>query len=100
MRKRNSTTMIGRVRLKSKSAAFSNAKEGGAKAKESEVVARVRFLSFESWSLSLGVMVGSEIWSWGSFGVDGREFVGTRIMGFEEAMIIVAIVRVFFFGGF
>jgi len=99
MRKRNSTTMIGRVRLKSKSAAFSKAREGGAKAKEREVAARVMDLSFESWSLRFGVMVGREIWREGSLGVEGREFVGTRIMGFEEAMIIEAIAMVIF-GGF
>lgn len=99
MRKRNSTTMIGRVRLKSKSAAFSKAREGGAKAKEREVAARVIDLSFESWSLRFGVMVGREIWRLGSLGVEeGREFVGTRIMGFEEAMIIEAIAMVIFGG--
>lgn len=96
MRKRNSTTMIGRVRLKSKSAAFSKAREGGAKAKEREVAARVMDLSFESWSLRFGVMVGREIWRLGSLGVE--EFVGTRIMGFEEAMIIEAIAMVIFGG--
>ncbi|RHN70624.1 hypothetical protein MtrunA17_Chr3g0137571 [Medicago truncatula] len=79
--------MIGRVRLKSKSAAFSKAREGGAKTKEREVAARVMDLSFESWSLRFGVMV----WREGSLGVEGRELVGTRIMGFEEAMIIEAI---------
>lgn len=94
MRKRNSTTMIGRVRLKSKSAAFSKAREGGAKTKEREVAARVMDLSFESWSLRFGVMV----WREGSLGVEGRELVGTRIMGFEEAMIIEAIAMVIFGG--
>lgn len=95
MRRRNSTIMIGRVKLKSKRAAFSIAREGGAKAKESDVAARVIDLSFEIWSLSLGLMVGSEIWSMGSLGVGGeREIVGTRIMGLEDAMIIVAIARV------
>jgi len=94
MRKRNSTTMIGRVRLKSKSAAFSKAKEGGAKTKEREVAARVMDLSFEIWSLRFGVIVGREIWREGSLGMEGREFVGTRIMGFDEAMIIVAIAMV------
>lgn len=90
--------MIGRVRLKSNRAAFSIASEGGAKASEKEVAvapSRVADLSFEIWCLSFWLMVsgilGSEIWSMGSLGVGERAVVGTRIMGFEEAIIALAM---------
>lgn len=90
MRRRNSTAMIGRVRLKSKRAAFSisAASEGDAKAKEEAIrerdlmvvvegIVRV-FVSFgrEIWNLGFGVVV--VVWS-GSFG-SGFAFVEAMIM--------------------
>lgn len=97
MRSRNSTIMIGRVRLKSKRAAFSisSARDGGAK--EREVAARrEKDLRAEEgerermcWSLgSLGIL-GREIWGVGLG--KGREEVG-EMRGFEEAMIMLAMV--------
>lgn len=93
--------MIGRVRLKSKRAAFSisSARDGGAK--EREVAARrEKDLRAEEgerermcWSLgSLGIL-GREIWEiWGVGLGKGREEVG-EMRGFEEAMIMLAMVE-------
>lgn len=89
--------MIGRVKLKSKRAAFSisSARDGGAKARE-EAARRERDLRVEgtrdkSWGLQIlrrGVL-GSEICSTGTLG--GGEMEETGIRGFEEAMIMLAM---------
>ena len=100
MRNKNSATMIGRVRLKSKSAAFSIStdREGGARV--SEVAAtRDRDLSVEveslrSWCFVIfGVgSLGSVIWDMESlgFGVVESEGVG-GVKVLVEAMIMLAM---------
>lgn len=97
MRSRNSTIMIGRVKLKSKRAAFSisTAREGGAKA--SEVAARrERDLRVEGardriWGFGILTIgnLGSEIWRTGILGVGEMEETG--ISDLEEAMIMLAM---------
>lgn len=95
MRSKNSAMMIGRVKLKSNRAAFSNssAREGGAKARE-EAARRERDLRDRIWGfeicLRIGIL-GTEIWKEGSLG-EGDMEDETRIRGFEEAMIMLAIV--------
>ncbi len=85
---------MGRVRLKSKRAAFSiaSAREGGAKASElapnMESDLRDRTWGFEIENLTLG----SGIWRMGILGVGERELVETGIKHLEEAIIMLAIV--------
>ena len=95
--------MMGRVRLKSKSAAFSisSAREGGAKA--NEVAARrerdlrvgmeeERVWGFGRESLRVGIL-GRVMWRMGSLGegVGGGELVETGIKDLEEAIIMLAM---------
>ncbi|PON81410.1 hypothetical protein TorRG33x02_227610, partial [Trema orientale] len=91
--------MMGSVRLKSKSAAFSisSAREGGARARE-VAAARERDLRVEderacNWVFEIFGILGSEIWA--------REILGLEAVagaameggdkGLEEAMIMLAM---------
>lgn len=99
--------MMGSVRLKSKSAAFSisAAKEGGAMA--SEVAANMErdFRVLEegtrdrsSWGFEIeNLSVGSEFWIWrmGILGVGEGELVETGIKHLEEAIIMLAMATSF-----
>ena len=99
MRTKNSTMIIGSVKLKSKSAAFSisSAKEGGAKVKEVAAM-RERDLRVEverdrSWGLVILRILGKEscgIWNLGLVLV-GREEEERVMRGLEEAMIMLAM---------
>lgn len=89
---------MGRVRLKSKSAAFSNssAREGLAKTSGAIPPRRDSIWGFEIGSFSFKVgALGSEIWRMGSFGVGERELVQTGTRGFVEAIIMFAMVTAF-----
>ena len=99
MRTKNSTMIIGSVKLKSKSAAFSisSAKEGGVKVKEvaamREKDLRVEVERARSWGLVILRILGKEscgIWSLGLV-LAGREEEGRVMRGLEEAMIMLAM---------
>lgn len=83
--------MIGSVRLKSKSAAFSisAASDGGAKASELAAAAAPR--RERDFGFSFGRLRAGTLGSGGSLGVGGRELVVTGIMHLEEAMIKLAM---------
>lgn len=98
MRNKNSAAIIGSVKSKSKSAAFSNssAKEGGACESEKEVAARITEMDLREEAVRER--------SWWGFGILGKANLGRTLIlveeqvegvdvigALEEAMIMFAI---------
>ncbi|CAI9784944.1 unnamed protein product [Fraxinus pennsylvanica] len=87
MRNKNSATIIGSVKLKSKSAAFSNssAKEGGACERENEAAARMTETDLRE--------EGVKERSWWGFGIMGRAILGRAlILGLKEGIVGVDVI--------
>lgn len=90
--------MMGSVRLKSKSAAFSisSAKEGGAMASEVAAIMERDLRVVEEGIFEIGnLIVGSEFWIWrmGILGVVGEGETGIKHL--EEAIIMLAMAKPF-----
>ncbi|KAE8701594.1 hypothetical protein F3Y22_tig00110540pilonHSYRG00058 [Hibiscus syriacus] len=99
MRSKNWTIMMGRVKLKSKSAAFSisAASEGGAKDKEVSVKREMDLRVGICWvfkSFGVGIFGRESCGIFWSLGFEGEEEATMVITGFEEAIIMLAMASV------